>query len=88
MFRIILTAAALTFSGPALAASQLELSLGVNPDAYSTAQLAELLLLDDDSPRVHFKTKGTLVISTHDYAGDRALTLGDDETSTQLTHRN
>lgn len=88
MYRIILTTAALAFSGPALAASQLETALGVTPDAYSAAQLAELQLLGEDSPRVHFKTKGNLVISTHDFAGDRALSLGADAPKARPVRRN
>lgn len=88
MFRIILTTTALTFSGPALATSQLETALGVQPDAYSVAQLAELTLLGDDSPRVHFKTQGNLVISTHDFAGDRALSLGAETPKARPVRRN
>lgn len=69
MRRIILTAAALALTGPALAASQLESNLGVSPDFFTTAELARLHLLQDgdDSRRIFFETEGNLVISTHSF---------------------
>lgn len=66
MKRIILTAAALTLAGPALAASQLEMLHGVSPNVYTTAQLAEIHLSADNQTGVkkHYETKGVLVLST------------------------
>lgn len=66
MKRIILTAAALTLAGPALAASQLEKALGVSPDVYTPAQLAELHFTRSDHGGVpkRYHTEGALVIST------------------------
>lgn len=67
MIRIILTAAALTLAGPALAASQLEALLGVSPSVYSPAQLARLHFAhgDDDATRPFFDTTGAFVFSSH-----------------------
>lgn len=66
MKRIILTAAALTLAGPALAASQLEMTHDVKAGVYTTAQLAEMHLASDTNAgeiRFH-QTKGVLVFST------------------------
>ena len=74
MLRIVVFTAALVLGPQAIAANQLEMTLGVTPGVYSQTELAELFFADGDetTPRVHFGSPGTVVFSTQEHDDPQA----------------